>query len=174
MDGALGLYYGVWSRVKRCNSRTWSELITQHAQVVPLPPKFDVVRNQLLFDLGAGDEPSAEDRGALGAEIAGWALADVAQAQVGYRLHLGYLALAHVDAPRGKVAYCEAVKPAKMPLLEHFCGRGSLGSWAQDFRYDAWEYAFQRSPAWESPDGVPGLHTPAVDYLLAAELLSQQ
>lgn len=171
LDGALGLYYGVSERVKRCNSATWGPLMVQHAAAVELPPRFDVVRSALIAELGAGPAPSEHDRGELGTEVAAWALADVVTRSAAFRLHLGFLALSVVDAPKGKAAFCGAIGRAKMPLLDHFCGKGGLAEWTAAFHYDAWEYAHQRSPAWETPDGAPGLHTPALDYLLAYQLL---
>ncbi len=168
LDGAIAVYWGASKRMERCpESRVlWSELLQAHRDVVILPPFFNTMLDQVVSQASGGDGPSATRRGQLGAEVAAWALATVSQRQAGYRVHLGYLVLDVVDAPYGKVAFCEAAKDAGMFLVEHFCGRPGLDTWINYFRYDRYEYALQRA-AWETETIPQGLHTPGVDYLMA-------
>lgn len=175
LDGALGLYYGISTHVKKCpgSVESWRAVWPEHMAAVTLPPYFWAVQHQVAADLGLEAQPTAEDRGALGAELAGWGLAVVSQRAAAYRLHLAFLAFSVVDAPKGKDNFCQAVAEAKMPLLEHFCGRSGLSDWVAAFQYDVWQYAHQRSPVWEgTPDGRPGLHQPGLDYLIAVNALS--
>ncbi len=175
LDGLLGLWWGIAKRTARCpEARTlWAGLLPEHKAAVSVEPYFGVVLQQVMADLGVGGAPSAIDRGLIGSEITLWAIGVTSSRQAGFRLHLGYLALSVVDAPKGKGTYCEAVKDAHIALIEHFCGRDGLPAWIQNFAYDRYVYAFQRA-AWETPDGAGGLETPAVDLLAALSLMYPQ
>lgn len=174
LDGELGLLWGVSQRVARCpeTQSVWAPLIERHAAHAwrYLAGLWDPVLWQVEAQLGLRALPTETERGEIGTLAAGWAFAVVQTHEAAFRLHLGYLALSIVDAPKGKASYCAAVKAAQIPLLEHFCGRSGLGAWAAAFQFNAWEYRFQRA-AWETPDGKPGMNTPALDYLLAVHLL---
>ena len=76
-----------------------------------------------------------------------------------------------IAAPNGKSVFCGFVVKAKMPLLEQFCGRSGLKDWVLGFQPNVWEYAHQRSPVWERPDGRLGLEMPGLDYLVALRML---
>lgn len=168
LDGALGFLWGMAQRARRCPASTerLSAAVRAYSErnARPLEPYFPVVVRQVLHDMGDGDPPSEHDRGLLGSELAGWALAVVSTQAAAFRLHLGYLAFSLVDAPKGKTAYCAAVEKAKIPLIEAFCGRPGLLDWLRDFRYNEWEYRHQRG-AWEDPDG-DGRETAGVDFLV--------
>lgn len=168
LDGAIAVYWGASKRMARCpeSITLWSDLLQAHRSVVSLPPSFDVLLDQVVSEATGGARPSSSRRGTLGSEVAGWALATVSQKAAAYRVHLGFLTLDVVSAPNGKVAFCEAIKDAKLQLAEQFCGRPGLSEWIQAFRYDQAEYALQRA-VWESETVAPGLHTPGLDYLMA-------
>jgi len=177
LDGVLGLYWGIHKRIAKCPSAraTWVEnmrVFDPHAAQY-LEGIFDPVHKQVMAELGLGQPPTESERGRVGTAVAGWAFAVVQKQAAAYRLHLGFLALSVIDAHRGKVAYCESVRKAKMPLLEHFCGRPGLASWVSGFKVNKWEYHHQRA-IWESPDGEPFLNTPGLDYLVGLEALQWQ
>lgn len=165
LDGALGLYWGLSKRLEICGGKeTWAPLFALHVEKVSLPPYFDTVRAVVASNLGLGDMPGVDELGRLGAEIDAWAIATVSQKIPAYRLHLGFLVLDTIAAPKSKATYCGAVKDAKIPLLEHFCSRPGLDSWLNLFAYNQYEYRHQRAD-WEAPDG-DGLQTPGIDYLV--------
>jgi hypothetical protein len=169
LDGLLGLWWGIDKRIRACpESRgRWATILPAHARIVHIEPFFDVVLQQVMAELGIAAEPSAYERGRLGSEIAGWAIAVVGQKEPAYRLHLGFLALDVIDAPNGKTAFCHAVRGSQIALLDEFCDRGEgIAPFFRGFAFNLWEYAHQRSPAWETPDGKPGLLTPAIDLLV--------
>lgn len=180
-DGALGLYWGVHRHLQKCpeSAALWKPAIAAHMPKADryLEGVFGPVLAQVAFDLGLGEQPSETDRGNMGAKMVAWAFGTVQSRAAAYRLHLGYLALSTVDAPHSKAAFCETVRKARMPLLEHFCGRDGLAAWARDFQFNRWEYAHQRSPAWESPDGRgstsdrAAYNSPGLDYLVALDVL---
>lgn len=171
LDGLLGLWWGIHRRTTRCPDTRplWAGLIDEHAHAVTIEPFFRTALEQIAADLGQGAAPSAFERGLLGSEVAGWAASTVGQHAAAYRLHLGFLTLSLVDAPKGKQAYCNEVGAAHIALLEQFCGRPGLAEWTADFAYDRYVYAFQRG-VWESPDGA-GKTTPAIDLLMALDSL---
>lgn len=170
LDGHLGFYWGVYKHVQRCPESlpSWAEAMRLH---IPneLDGKFRPVLDVLLAKLGLGEPPSEEIRGNLGATVAGWAFVVVSARAAAFRLHLGFLTLDVIDAPKAKVTFCGDVRQAHMPLLEQFCGRPGLAAWTQAFRYDVWEYQHQRA-VWESPDGN-GRKTAALDYLVSLSML---
>ena len=168
LDGLLGFYWGTAKRFSRCPEAAESLrdlfALSRSSSESQLEPYFKVVSTQVAAALGLGDPPSEHDRGLLGSEIAGWAFATVVQRAGAFRLHLGYLALDIVDAPKGKSAYCASVGKAGIPLLESFCGRAGLSDWLDAFQFDRMEYAFQRA-SWESEDPA-GKRFPGVDFLV--------
>lgn len=167
LDGAIGFYYGVIQHARRCpeTAADWAPRLAMHAVAIRGDPRL-VPRFELLLAAAQGLTPSETDRGELGAEVAAWAAADVAAKAPAYRLHLGWLALRSIDAPRGRDAYCIVVDSAAMPLIENFCGRDGLKTWTDQFQYDQMEYKHQRA-VWESEAQPAGLHTPALDLLVA-------
>ncbi len=172
LDGLLGLWWGIDKRVHRCPESwdRWISPLKEHLRALTPPFNFGVVLNSVASRMGVADMPSPDARGELGATVAGWASAVVSSHAAAFRLHLGYLALSLVDAPKGRDAYCEVVKEAQIQLIEDFCSRGDLKGWLGDFTYDRWEYHFQRA-AWETESVPDGLHTPAIDYLMAVRQL---
>ncbi len=174
LDGAIGFYAGVLEHVARCpgTKADWARAVRFHAESKPeLPPRFQTLLDVTQALLGNGPMPSDTDRGLLAAECVGWAVAAVSQHSAGFRLHLCYLTLKSMDAPKGREAFCSAVEAAKMPLLEQFCGRPGLSSWVDGFGYNIYEYKHQRAD-WEDPDGN-GIETPGLDYLVALRALGE-
>ncbi len=171
LDGLLGLWWGVEHRTLMCPEARarWAAVLPQHLKATAIPPYFDVMLRTVITHVMDADAPTIEERGKLGSEVAGWAIAVVSQRAAAYRLHLGFLTLSVVDAPHGQNIYCEAVREAKMPLLEQFCGRVGLEPWLKGFEYNRWEYQHQRA-VWEQPD-AQGLTTPALDLLVAYRML---
>lgn len=172
LDGLLGLWWGIAHRTARCPEARgyWAAALPTHAAAVSVEPFFGVVLEQVMASLGVGGAPSVGERGSLGSEVSGWASLVVSARSPAYRLHLAWLALDVVDAPRGKDAFCGVVNPAGIALVEQFCGRGALSRWVHDFAYNRSVYGFQRA-SWEGFDGVPNLNTPAIDLLVALSVL---
>ncbi len=172
LDGLLGFWWGISRRTGRCpeTRELWASLLPQHQGAISVEPFFGVALQTVMADLGVSGAPTVGERGQLGSEVAAWAIGVVSQRQAAYRLHLGFLTLDLVDAPKGKSAFCDAVPQAKIPLLEHFCGRSGLSSWVDGFAYNRSVYAFQRAD-WESESVPPGVETPAIDLLVALAVL---
>jgi hypothetical protein len=176
LDAHLGLFWGTVHAGRRCGLKAIDPLavaLAMNADAIDLEPPFWVARAQALFEVGVELEPPpAEARGFLGTSLIVWATGVVNERAAGYRLHLGFLALDTIDAPNSKVGFCAAVKPADIPLLEHWCGRADLETWIEGFAEDVWEYRHQRA-AWETPDGDclgRPCTSPALDYLIAARV----
>lgn len=177
VDGALGLYWGVAHRIEKCpeTRQRWAGAMQLHATVADryLEGIFQPMLQQVMADLGLSAPPSEEERGHLGLLMASWAFAVVQNKAAAYRIHLAWLTLDVVPAPHSKTAFCEAVVKAKMPLMEHFCGRPGLAEWVEKFEFNRFEFFHQRA-VWESPDGRRDgdpLNTPALDYLVALDVL---
>ncbi len=172
LDGLLGLWWGVQERTRRCPESvpTWQAHLKDHERAVKVEPFFSYALETVMARLGLSSNPTPTERGVLGSEVGGWAVTVVEQRAAAYRLHLGFLTLSIVNAPQGKQTYCEAVTDAKIPLIEQFCGRAGLSDWISGFAYNRYVYQFQRG-AWESPDGVDGLNTPALDLIMALRML---
>lgn len=172
LDGLLGLWWGINNRTKRCpdSKDIWAKILPQHAAAVAIEPFFYTVLDQVEANLGIAPEPTLSQRGDLGAAVGAWAMGVVSQRAAAYRLHLGYLALSIVKAPKGEAVFCEAVKDAKIALIEHFCGRSGLDAWIHNFAFNRYVYAFQRA-AWEDADGREDVDTPGVDLLVALSIM---
>jgi hypothetical protein len=174
LDGLLGLWWGISARVAACPEAAspWIQLLEEHEKAVAIEPGFVHVLHTVMAQLGMRPGPSEKERGHVGALVSAWAMATVSQQAAAYRLHLGFLALSVVDAPKGRDLYCAAVQDAHMPLIEDFCGRDGLREWLETFRYDEWVYRHQRA-VWEgAPDGN-GKKTPAIDWLVGATRFGQ-
>lgn len=186
MDGALGLYLGIASRLKRCpeSSGAWAARFKPHAERVAedstlnarseatIPPYFDYLTAAVAWRLGVGNEPSSGRLRALEQEVAGWALTVRAAKKPCFRIHLGYLSLAVAEglgieiSAAGRNAFCANSAGTDLPLVDHWCGRGDLAAWTEAFTFNRYEYAHQRCPAWEAPD-AGDLKTPGLDLLIA-------
>lgn len=187
MDGALGLYWGVAKRVKRCPSElpSWQDAFKKHrayladhggllnaASSARLEGDFDAALDGLLNLLGLAHPPSSERRHRLGTQAAAWAFATLAKRAACFRAHLGLLALQTletVDLPTsdaGRDAFCQATAGGGLVTTDHYCGREGLPAWVDAFSFNAREFAHQRC-SWESPDGRAGLTTPGLDLLVA-------
>lgn len=77
--------------------------------------------------------------------------------------------LEYLSYPIDGASFCDAAKGARIADLEHWCGREGLGEFIQAFKFDEWEYRFQRA-TWETPDGKHNLYTPGLDLIRAIKL----
>lgn len=186
LDGALGFYYGVAARNKRCPKLLldWKNTLMIHQNYMAanggkinakagfvVPAEFDFVQQALFAKLGLAAAPSVHKLNLLADEVAVWAEGVRLQRSACYRVHLGWLALRTaellgytIDATH-RNRFCAAEVGLNLPVIEHWCGVNALQEWLDTFAYNRWEYAFQRCPAWETPDGN-GYETPAVDRLI--------
>ncbi len=87
-------------------------------------------------------------------------------------MNLGFLTLETLEdlgddiSNSGRNDFCAATRGVQIATVDEWCGRGGLKDWISNFQFDRYEYAFQRSGSWESPDGN-GDKTPALDLLVA-------
>lgn len=174
LDGLLGLYRGVAARVNHCaETPRWATAFA--AAPAPdsslLPAGFDYVRQALMARLG-GPAADAGLQPELEASAAGWTLAVNAAHAPCFRAHLSLIALQTVEelggkiSATGKAAFCDSSRGLRIATAEDWCGRAPLSGWLGAFQYNVYEYAHQRCPAWEPPDGA-GEQQPAVDFLVA-------
>jgi hypothetical protein len=184
LDGALGLYFGVSSRIRRCPEArlAWAPAIKLHREFfrrtgrlnaksdAKLVKEFNYVLDHLAHDLGVGTRPTADRKASLEKQIAGWALGVKLKKAACFRANLGFLSLRALEeqgASVGRREFCFATDGMKLAHIDHWCGRDDLEGWIKDFKYNAWEFQLQRCPGWESRDGKADLLTPAVDLLHA-------
>ena len=186
LDGALGLYFGIADRISRCgSSAVWKPAIDLHMAFVDgnhqrLNPKsdsvltkeFDYVLHLLGNKLGLRSKPTDDVKLLMGLESAEWARACMVAKKSCFRIHLGLLALKTVEMlgeniPKSvKWDFCDVTRESQMPTVDHWCERGDLKKWIDDFKFDVWEYRHQRCGYFETPD-ANGNRTPAIDYLVA-------
>lgn len=186
LDGALGLYFGISERIKRCGSKDkWKEAIKKHLEFVSshdlkLNPKsdsklekyFDYVLYLLGSKIGVKTKPTDDIKFLLGLEITLWAKACVVSKKSCFRVHLGLLAFKTIEnlgeniQDPVKIEFCKITDGIGMPTVDHWCNRGDLKKWIDDFEYNEWEYRHQRCGLWEKPD-ANGFETPGLDFLVA-------
>ena len=187
LDGALGLYFGIAERIKRCqgSKEAWKPAIKKHLEFVSshdlkLNPRsdsklekyFDYVLYLLGSELGVKTKPTDDVKTLLSLEIGLWAKACVVSKKSCFRVHLGLLALKTIESLGEnipdplKIEFCKVTNGIDMPTVDHYCKRGDLKAWIDEFDYNIWEYRHQRCGQWEKPD-ANGYETPALDYLVA-------
>jgi hypothetical protein len=187
MDGALGLYFGVASRVARCPGarERWADPMGKHLAFVRenggLLNRKSTSRLELHFDAplyALVGVPDAHRQADMEKEAAAWALAVKVKHAACFRVNLGYLALRTIEEAGGAVtdsgrnSFCAATAGLGLAHVDHWCGRDGLEAFVAGFEFDRWEVALQRCPGWETPDGQ-GFHTPGVDLLWAMRELYQ-
>lgn len=171
MDQLLGLYRGVAARVRRCNEGGRWKAAFNVAPADGLPAGFDFVRRKLMAMLELAGDPPASLQAEMEASAVAWTVATNVVHAPCYRAHLSLIALQTIEEMGGKIssegrtAFCDAARGMEIATIEHWCGRQDLSTALAAFKYNEYEYHWQRG-AWELPDGN-GLETPAVDYLVA-------
>ena len=183
-DGVLGVIRGLSSRLLRCDgvADVWRPAWQLHMDFreahggrfhdyarATVPPGFPALHGAIRHALELGPRPSRLDLELLNAAIVSWAGAVTAAKQPAYRLNLAWLAIRSMEdlgykMPRA--GFCTATRGARVPTIDNYCGRGNIREWVEGFTFNKWEFRHQRSGAWETPDGKPGLKTPALDLLL--------
>lgn len=187
LDGALGLYRGAAERIVACGrGEVWGEALRTHLAFLERTggrlhlgttaslELFSALPQVLCHRSGHPSCPDVglSDRRAMERAVGAWAWAVNAAKAAAFRVHLGWLILTTLERaghdinPDNRNAYCAATRGMGIALVDHWCGRGGLKAWIDGFEFDVWEYAFQRAPAWEEPDG-DGDETPGLDYVLA-------
>ncbi len=187
LDPELGFWFGVASRWRRCPddraelAEAWQ--LRQraigvakgrlHPNVpVVIPAGIDAVGDQVGAAMGVGQYPNEARLGLLGAELSAWAAATITSHSACYRLNLAWTSLRALEEAGGALPgrwrdiFCKATTPAGIATVDHWCGRGDLAAFVEGYQFNAWEYAEQRCPAWEQPDGN-GLETPGLDLIVA-------
>jgi hypothetical protein len=189
MDGAIGLYWGLAKRSRRCSEEGyWADFAATHLKFLEthevfrlnpsdpssLTPFFDYLPRLLVAETAQENPPPRAMLLGMQQLTVAWTLATKAQRASCYRIHLALLSLETVETlgvsldAAWRDAFCAAATAdLGLPTVDNFCGREGLVSWVDDFEEDKWEYRHQRCSAWETPDGKPGLKTPGVDLLVA-------
>lgn len=184
MDGALGLYLGIATRLQRCAAAaTWHNPLKSHqafmaahgdrlnasAETV-LPSPFTVVRDQVFAAAGLGGAPGVDRIQAVVEAAAAWAEGVKLEHAACFRVNLGLTALQTIQAAGGTITssqrdiFCGATTGLGLPTVDRWCGRDGLSDYLTAFQYNQWGYRHQRCPGWETPDG--GGHVqPGVDRL---------
>lgn len=184
LDGVLGLYAGIAKEIMTCGVHArgdWYEptlahlnYVTQHSGKLNENSKAELIReftyilDLLAYRLSIRGEPSPDRLRMLEAQITSWATATMASKSPAFRIHLGFVALETVEQLGKKVnwgPFCLVTKGVDIPLIDAKCGRGDLKGWIDAFKYNEFEYRFQRSGNWETPDGDG--ETPGLDLLTA-------
>lgn len=186
LDGALGFYIGLASRLKRCQgNENYVETFKKHFEYsvangdkinegsdAKVEKEFTYIRDLLAFKLGLRAQPSSDRLALLESQIALWARAVTLSKSACYRIHLGWLSFKTIELLDGSISkggrdsFCVGGLGAGLPIVEHWCGRDDLVSWIDGFKFDEWGYRHQRCDRWEQPDGN-GRRQPGVDYLVA-------
>lgn len=188
LDPELGFYFGVASRWRRCpeDRAELAEAWVLREQAVDaaggrlhpnvaamVPAGLDAARDQVGAAMGLGAEPAPERLELLGFELSAWAKATLISRQPCYRLNLAWTAIRALEEAGGALpgrwrdAFCGATAASGVATVDHWCGRaGALERFVAEYEPNAWEYALQRCPAWEQPDGA-GLETPGLDLIVA-------
>ncbi len=180
LDGAIGLYRGIANRVARCPNAAadWDLALTVHRQYLfsngaslntktkaSLPAGFEI-----LPEVAAGYKN--ESTGPLLAQLVAWCAAVNATHSAAFRVNLSFLAIQALEDAGYTIptvyrnGFCAATRGVDIPTVDHWCGRGKLEEFINDFQFNVWEYRHQRSGSWESPDGN-GIETPGLDFLIA-------
>lgn len=191
IDGAIGLYHGIAYRLAHCDSGAkWLDAWGLHLKYledhggklnakakndVILPAEFTTLRDAISHRLEMRGAPHKDRIKVLELQAAGWAAGVVKAQAAAYRLNLSFLTFQGLEflgySIDGK-EFCAASKAAKIPDIDFWCGHSDLHAFIKNFRYNEWEYRFQRGD-WEEADGRNGLKTPALDYLKALTMQFQ-
>jgi hypothetical protein len=184
-DGALGLYWGVAHHITRCPDQVpvWAATLAPHKALgnfelnrnstAQIFPEFTYARDRLFAAVGIGEAPDSRRLATLAAEGTAAALDAKLRKRACFRVHLALLAMETAERLGDQVPgearnrFCQAIDGMGMTTADHFCGRRGLAEWAAAFQPNVWEFAHQRCPGWESPDGRENLETPGVDLLVA-------
>lgn len=185
-DGATGLYYGIFQRLRRCDTHLkWGTPWMKHLEYLEannyvlhpnvtaiVAPQFNSIRDYITSMLDQGDQPSDIRYRALEAEALTWSSLNIEDHRPCFPVHLSFLYLSFLEDSGNLLAtahegFCYATANANLPIIDHWCGRIDIDDWVDDFKYNEWEYRHQRCAAedWESPDGWENLETPALDLL---------
>lgn len=182
MDGLLTLYQGIVHRIDDCGEEgEWRPYLARHAAFMAatedllnpgdtayLPPFFPYLREKLLEHVGL---PAAPQQGPeLQAEVAAWAQGVETTHGACYRAFLGLVTLETMEALGDSIhatwrnLYCSATDTMGLPVVDHWCGRGSLARWLDEFVVDQYDFRHQRC-VWEAGPDCIGDHCLGVDYL---------
>lgn len=186
LDGATGLYYGVFQRLRNCKSHEkWKAVWKKHVEYLEandwvlhpnvtstVIPEFNSIRDYISHELGLGEPVDGYRYRTLEAMALGWTTATIESRSPCFRVHLSWLYLSFLEDSGNLLhsahwGFCNATVEANVPLYDHWCGRRDIDKWVAEFVYDQWEMRNQRchAPDWETPDGRPNLMTPAIDLL---------
>lgn len=64
-----------------------------------------------------------------------------------------------------KQQFCQTAQGMDIPLTDFWCFGEDQEKFLKDFKVNAWQYRNSKC-SWDKPDGVAGLETPALDFLL--------
>jgi len=190
MDGVLGFYFGLAEHIARCGAteklqnafRPHYEFtlsnrgkLNEHASE-RLELEFTYLRDLIAYHLGLRDSmPTNRDE--FETMLVIWTHAVMIKRAACYRIHLSWLALHSAELLGGmtnkaKNDFCFASEGSELPVIDHWCDRGNLQTWLEQFTLNVWEYRHQRCPAWENPD-AHGFERPGLDFLIGYHELKE-
>jgi hypothetical protein len=189
-DGATGLYFGIFQRIRQCPDEaqiwkaTWQNHLTYleennwklhpNADALVAPP-FNVIRDYISYQLGLTDDiPSGVRLRSLEAAALTWSSAVIESKSSCFRVHLAFLYMLFLDdadlmLETAYDGFCYATEEADIPAIDHWCDRKNIDDWIKTFEYDLYEYRHQRCGGWEKPDGK-SLKTPGLDLIFGIQL----
>lgn len=183
LDGIVGAYRGISHRIVACpgSATKWAPRLQQHLALDRFNPasaqrwefEFRYVPELALAVATGGPRPDSRRLADLAKTLESWAAGVQISHSACFRVNVAYQTIRTVEELGGAFPalrrdnFCGATRGMRLATVDAWCGRGDLPAWIATFRYDEWEYAHQRCPWEDSPDGKPGLHTPAVDLIEA-------
>lgn len=190
MDGVLGFYFAIAANIARCGAteklqsafRPHYEFtlknrgkLNEHASE-RLELEFTYLRDLIAYHLGLrGSMPTNRDE--FETMLVLWTHAVMVKRAACYRIHLSWLALHSAEllggmTKKAKNDFCFASDGSDLPVIDHWCKRGNLQQWLEQFTLNIWEYRHQRCPAWENPD-AHGYERPGLDFLIGYRELKE-
>lgn len=193
LDGALGLYYGIASRIARCpgSADSWRPVIEMHLDYLSrtggrfnqnssstLAGDFDYVLSSIADRLSIDWTGRLSHSGlqTLMVELSGWAAVVNATHKAAFRINLAFITIQTIEVlgiaipEEGRNRFCAATRGVDIPTVDHWCGRKDIRDWINHFTFNLWEYRHQRSGSWEGEPDADGDQTPGLDLLVAIKL----
>jgi len=185
-DGETGVYFGLARFVRRCNGATrikpafalrqsyvdrFEGRLHENSSAF-VPDEFTFTRDAISHSLGLRGAPSRDRLLILEQQIAGWLTSVKLAKSACFRANLAWLHIRAIEelgysiSDQGRWAICESQRGLGLAHWSAWCGDAeALDAFVAGFQWNEYEFAHQRCPAWEAPDGKEGLKTPGLDYL---------
>ncbi len=134
-----------------------------------MPAGFDFVQKALFAKLSLAGSPGSPQ---VLENIANtWSAGTLMAHQACYRVHLSLLGLKLAEdlgspiSQVGRTSFCSITNGYGLETVDHWCGRGGLSTFLDNYVYDQWQFKPLRCHGWETPDGN-GIAQPGIDYIV--------